>query len=173
MQTWKKIQKPLLSLLAYLIVAVVVAYLLFERHPTALAQGTIAPIDSTFIRLNGASASVKRLLKKPLLINFFATWCPPCHKEMPILSKLAKAYQGQVSFLGLAADHNVDGVIAWQEKFILNFELGLADDGMQTRWQANILPTTYLLDPRGKILWSHTGAVTEEQLENALKTALN
>jgi len=164
--------RKILSLSAYLLVAVAVAYLLIDRHPIVLAPKSLAPVDTTYYRLSGGTSTIRRMLDKPLVVNFFATWCPPCQKELPALSKVYRQYAGKIGFLGLAVSSNVPDIINLKRKFLIDYELGtIVDDALEI-WQARAMPTTYILDKNGRILWAHAGLVTEEQLSQAISEAI-
>jgi thiol-disulfide isomerase/thioredoxin len=164
--------KPILSLIAYVAMALFVAYVLIDRHPPTLAVGTVAPIDEKMGMLYGGKTTVRRLLYRPMVINFWASWCPACLKEMPILSKLAKKYRSQMTFLGPALASDIDDIVETKKRFLLDYELVIATDDVVEKWQARVLPTTYVIDQQGTIRWAQAGVVSEAQLEQAIRMVL-
>lgn len=174
MGTHRSLATKLLSLSAYVALAIVIAYLIVDRYPTLLPTGSMAPLDEKFQTLSNHKISFrKKLDKKPLLINFWSSFCPPCVEELPILNELAQKYAEQITWLGIALTSDQDAVIALKQKYRLEYFLGFADDVVLEKWQARVLPTTYLLNADGKILWAHAGKVSKQTLETAILAALN
>ena len=108
-----------------------------------------------------------------MLVNFWATWCPPCQKELPILSKMAAKYKKQISFVGAIVDSNKEDVLALKDRFSLNYQLGFVDSAVMNNWRAETLPTTYIINPSGIVVWAKNGILDQEILEAALKKALD
>lgn len=117
----------------------------------------------------GASLSMKSLAGKPLLLNFWATWCPPCVEELPLINDFYlknKANGWQV--LGLAVD-KLQPVQAFLQKSPLDFPVGMAGlAGTElTRAMGNLagaLPYSVVLGADGSILHRKMGRVTPEEL---------
>jgi thiol-disulfide isomerase/thioredoxin len=161
-----------LSLIAYISLAAAVAFIVIDRHAPTLPIHIKAPIDEKLNLLNGTSITFRKLLKTPLVINFWASWCPPCIKELPTLSKIAKKYRGQVFFIGATVASDKKDVLAAKKSFLIDYELALVSEETVTKWQAEALPTTYIIDPQGTIIWAKSGISSEDQLEKAIRLAL-
>lgn len=168
MQTKNPVLRKILSLAAYVTIACVVAFLVADRHPPTLAVGQIAPVDEKIIRFDGSQTSFRKLLTKPMVINFWATWCPPCRKELPILSKLSHQFRGKVVFVGAALNSDIEEIAALKKQFLITYELLSINDALADLWQARALPTTYLLDTTGKIAWAQAGIASEHELADAI-----
>ena len=112
---------------------------------------------------------------KPVVVDFWATWCPPCIREMPDLAALAREMGDQAAFLGIAAD--TDGNV---KKFTaknpgIDFPLVLAGYNalnLSRQWgnERGGLPFTVVLDAKGQIQWRHSGTVDVEALRSMLKS---
>ena len=132
-----------------------------------------APEDTlwklTFDAPDKTVLNMQRFLGKPLLLNFWATWCPPCVEEFPLLDRfyqqnLTKGWQ----VLGLAAD-NVAAVQQFLKRVPVQFPVGLA--GMEgvalSKALGNLgggLPYTLVLGSNGKVLQRKMGRVSPEDL---------
>lgn len=169
-------RKPLLqksiSLLSYFVLAGIIAFLIADSHPPTLAVGDLAPIDEKIARIDGRSTSFRKMLTKPMVINFWASWCPPCVKELPVMSKVSQRYKDRIIFVGAALNSDMTEIANLKKQFMLNYEMIAINDALADLWQARALPTTYLLDTSGTIIWSHAGVLTEEDLEHAIKAVL-
>jgi thiol-disulfide isomerase/thioredoxin len=165
--------KKVLSLLAYIALAVFIAYLVVNRYSTLLPVGTLAPVDEKFHILTGNRISFRKFSKKPLLINFWASFCPPCLEELPILNDVAEQYHDDITLLGLGIATDKDTIMALKQKYGLSYPLGLADDKVAEMWGARVLPTTYLIDAQGKVLWAKAGRVSKKELLDAILQALH
>lgn len=110
---------------------------------------------------------------KPLLINFWATWCAPCVREMPLLDQFAKRHPMiQVVGLGLDSQKNIQ---QFQQKIHVDYDVyrldikhfrllkKLGDD-------KSGLPFSLLVSSQGEILWSHAGELHEENLKKIIKS---
>ncbi len=108
--------------------------------------------------LDGALAAHKG---KPVLVNFWATWCPPCREEMPALGRLAQRWQakGLVVHTVAVADKAKD-----VEDFLWEISTELTvqhdrDQSISRAWGARMLPTTVVLDRRHRVVLRGTGAI--------------
>ena len=146
-----------------------VAYALINRHNPTLKVGTKAPIEDS-IKLQHGSQSFARLLKKVTVINFWASWCPPCRVELPILRELSQKY-AQVAFIG-ATVSSPESLPELKTSLSIPYTIGHVKEEVSNRWQAQFLPTTYILNNRGQILWAKAGAISAGELEAAINDAL-
>ncbi len=120
--------------------------------------------------LNGTPRSISEWDGKMLVINFWASWCEPCLREMPAFTRLQHHYRDQgVQFIGVALD-DVRDVNAFLEGLEprINYPILLGDgDTFETPIaygnQYGILPHTVIVDKFGKIAYSHFGSLTYEQ----------
>lgn len=131
-----------------------------SHNLTKQATKTLAPALK-LNDINGQSHDLAALKENVVLINFWATWCPPCRREIPSMARLAERLHGK-SFIVLAVDIGEDADTI--KNFIsqldssLPFPALLDPDGkiMQT-WKISGLPTTYLIDRKGHIAYSAAG----------------
>jgi len=144
-----------------------------ERNdPDFDIPGHRAPAPAfTLTDINGITDSLARYRGKVVLLNFWATWCPPCREEMPSLQTL---YQSLVKeglvVVAIAADRgNKKGIIDFATKLALEFPVLLDPDGdVRNAYEVMGLPMSYLIGRDGKISarkigslnWSDTEVVT-------------
>lgn len=108
-----------------------------------------------------------------LLVNFWATWCPPCREEMPELSALAEAYQGKgLQVVGVSTD-DLGKMREYALRHPVAYPLLSADmQGMALAEalgnRQGVLPYTVLIDANGKIILSHAGKIDRLTIEQAV-----
>jgi thiol-disulfide isomerase/thioredoxin len=143
--------------------------------PGSPARAASLPPDPFYGRsfpdTTGAEFALDTALGKPLVVNFWATWCPPCVKEMPDLDALRKSHQG-VGFVGVAID-TADNVRAFSKKVQVGYKLVVAGHGgialMRELGNKNGgLPFTLVFDAKGHPVKHILGQVKPEELEQAL-----
>jgi thiol-disulfide isomerase/thioredoxin len=111
--------------------------------------------------LDGQLHDLAQLKGKVVLINFWATWCPPCRREMPSMERLSHALEGE-AFAVLAVDvgEDADTIDAFTSQLDTPLRLPiLLDTRSQTlqAWKVAGLPTSFLVDKRGRIVASAIG----------------
>jgi len=150
--------------------------------PTALAADATAGkgagatgdlLTRAFPDLDGGSHRVGDWQGKPVLINFWATWCAPCVKEMPALDALSKQHP-QAQFVGIGVD-TADNMRKFVAKVPVSYPLLVAGPGAidLMRGLGNApggLPFTVLLDKNGGISHKVLGTVKEDEVSTWLKT---
>lgn len=141
----------------------------------ALAQPAKVPdpfYTHAFEDLDGVSQDMARFLGKPLVLNFWATWCPPCVKEMPDLNALNAKHPG-VAFLGLAIDTE-SNVRKFLEKIPVDYDVMMAGKGgmrlmRELGNRQGGLPFTLVFDARGRVSQRILGQVDPDVLDGYIR----
>lgn len=110
--------------------------------------------------LNGKTHDLKQYRGKVVLINFWATWCPPCRAEMPSMQRLKNKMAGK-PFVILAVDmgETESEVQAFIQQIKTDFTVMMDKDGRALKtWKVFAFPTTYVVDAQGKIRYGLYGA---------------
>lgn len=134
-------------------------------------SGSQAP-DFTLEDLNGRKVKLSDLRGKPVLLNFWASWCRPCREETPGLVKVSEKYQGKVEFCGvnLTASDSLEDVKGFVSTYGVKYSILKDRDGsVAGLYMVQAIPTTFLIDDQGKILQKITGGVNEQTLESMLQ----
>jgi thiol-disulfide isomerase/thioredoxin len=114
-------------------------------------------------------ASLASLRGKPAAINFWASWCGPCRKEAPELARLATALGGRARLVGVDWSDNAGDARAFIARYDWRFPILRDGDGtVGNRYGLAGLPTTFILDRRGRIVRQLTGPQTAAGIEREL-----
>ena len=118
----------------------------------------------------GNNVSVTMFQGKPVLVNFFASWCAPCRAEAPALEMLSK----RVAILGIAYKDRSEDTTAFLQQYGNPFQaIGMDADGRTgIEWGVYGVPETYLLDSNGVVKLRHAGPLTRGVLETTIFPAL-
>jgi thiol-disulfide isomerase/thioredoxin len=124
------------------------------------------PLDKvTFTDFDGTKVALASLKGTPVVLNFFASTCVPCITEMPALQSVHEALGSKVTFLGLAVADRKGPAQALVRKTKVSYRTAQDPDGtVLATVEGNVLPTTVLIDAGGKIVETHSGAVTADEL---------
>lgn len=124
--------------------------------------------------LDGSRFDVQQKLgKKILLVNFWATWCPPCRDEMPLLNRLQSEIGSEkFEILGLMEDDATDaaGFLKQLDSFSKKIPVGITvladiDNAVAEKFGTFRLPESYLVDLSGKVLAKYEGALSERDVK--------
>ena len=107
--------------------------------------------------LQGNTVDFNQFKGKKIVVNFWATWCPPCVAEMPSMQELYSDYKDKVVFLFITNDDN-EALQKFKEKY--NYDIPVYREKSRTPalLQSNSLPTTYVINEKGEIVIDKTGA---------------
>ncbi len=137
------------------------------------AQASAAPVELSVQTLDGATFSLAEQRGKWVVVNYWATWCGPCLKEMPELDELDHARE-DVIVLGLAFEETTpEDLIKFLEKRPVRYAIAAVDVYAPPAAFAvpRGLPTTHLIAPDGSLQQSFIGPVTGADLERAIAAA--
>lgn len=129
-------------------------------------------------RWNGDVVDLPSLRGRVVVINFWATWCPPCREEIPVLVQLAAEYEAQgVTLLAVNTDDMAEQreiVEAFLPQFpSLTPYVVLGQPEIGERYNVRALPSVYVVDRKGLISASFRGQATEGQLRRWIEVALH
>jgi thiol-disulfide isomerase/thioredoxin len=117
--------------------------------------------------LEGAAKPLADYRGKLVLLNFWASWCPPCLREMPSMERLRLKMAGRpLEIVALNSAETAEEVNAYLSTMKLGFPVLLDPDGSNTRrWKVFALPTSFLLDADGRVRYVLTGPIEWDEAE--------
>jgi thiol-disulfide isomerase/thioredoxin len=150
--------------LAGLVIVVMVVAIWLAEHPTEIFQRKPLPVIN-LTTLEGEPFTLQDW-QGPMVVNFFASWCSPCLRELPQLERLAE----HAPVYGVAWQDSPEKLIPWLKEHNAPFtEVGL-ENGTELLWTLRIngIPTTIVLDRSHRIVHLHEGVITDEDIADFL-----
>lgn len=128
---------------------------------------------TTFPRLGGGLGSLADYRGKPLVLNFWASSCVPCQKEMPDLQEVYEEVGDEVAFLGLAVRDSERDAVAFVEDYGATYDMGRDPSGKLMMELGGLsLPTTVFISGEGKVVGMRPGAVDAPVLRQLIHANL-
>lgn len=90
--------------------------------------------------------------RKPVVINFWGTWCPPCRKEIPDMVRVYEEYKDRVEILGIALNDTPEKVVEYARQSGMNWVLLMGDPQIAMMFGIQGVPTTFFLDAQGNVV---------------------
>lgn len=149
-----------------------------DERKVGLSNGDTPP-DFTLTSLDGKNVTLSELRGKKVVLNFWATWCPPCKAEMPHMQNYYEQYakKDNVEIIAVnltseerdvTADAKIDSVMTFRDSFELTFPILLDQDPKNSigiAYQILTIPTTYFIDSNGYIQRAIKGPMNGEMLK--------
>tara|TARA_B100000575_G_C22993096_1_gene572524 strand:+ start:424 stop:861 length:438 start_codon:yes stop_codon:yes gene_type:complete len=128
----------------------------------------VKPADFSLYDINGNLINFQQLKGSYLLVNFWATWCKPCVNEIPSLNNLHKKLSINNNFQVIAINIGQDKTVV--EKFLndvpkIDFMILLDENMDLTEWSVQAIPTTFLVNNKGEVVYSVEGEKQWDSLE--------
>lgn len=142
-----------------------------EQAPAAprKAEERVAAPEFTLPDLAGGEVSLAALRGRPVVLDFWATWCAPCERQVPVLNAFHDKYGDRIPVLGIAVDvGGAETVSPFVSQHGLRYRVLLGDTGLAQDYEALGFPTLFVIRPDGTIHSAHVGVVTPEALESAV-----
>lgn len=119
---------------------------------------------------NGKTHTALAYKGKWVLVNFWATWCPPCLEEIPDLIALQESHRN-LMVIGIALDYkDKQEITRFADDNLINYPLVLGNDKIVRQFgSASVLPTTYLYNPQGKLVEVHRGLISRKAIEKLMR----
>ncbi len=137
-----------------------------EPHPTPEpdledTSKVLAP-DFELVNLSGETVALSDFRGKAVLVNFWATWCPPCRSEMPLIDSFAEKHEEDLVVLAVNAGESESDVRSFVETHSLDFEFLLdPDNSIVKLYRINGFPTSLFIDEKGFLQGTHIGELDE------------
>jgi thiol-disulfide isomerase/thioredoxin len=112
---------------------------------------------------------------KIVIVDFWATWCPPCRRGIPDLIEIQKEYGQDVIIIGISVDTDTKGeVVPFIQQMGINYPIAYADAGVvQSYGGVESIPTSFIIDKNGIIVDNHIGLVPKSEFTSVLNKLLN
>ncbi len=144
---------------------------------TKATDQTNTAADFTVIDANDNSITLSDYFGKPIIINFWATWCGPCKMELPAFDAAYQEYGDQITFLMVNLTDGyrdtISGVKDFVEQNAYSFPVYFDTQyEASTAYRASSIPLTIIIDSNGNVSQSHIGAMKEETLKQYIELLL-
>lgn len=142
-----------------------------QETEVGIKKGNTAP-DFELLHLNGKAVKLSDFAGKKVILNFWATWCPPCRAEMPHMEKFYIDNENDVVVLAVNltnTEKNRANVSDFVEDFGLTFPVVMDEEGdVSSTYQVIAYPTSYIIDSQGIIQEVFQGAINYDIMEKAI-----
>ena len=138
-----------------------------------LQVGDQAP-NLDLLTLDGKKVNIPLSGNKPTVLNFWATWCPPCKKEIPVLEKFQKEHSDKISVIGVADYIGEKKDKSFVKNFVakngITYQVLFDEKGENfQKYGVLTIPTTYFIDKNGKIIYKKIGPLEKKDFDLLIK----
>jgi len=139
-----------------------------------ITASTPAP-DFTLASTGNRNIKLSDYKGKVVIVDFWATWCPPCRRGIPDLIEIQKEYGNDVVVIGISMDTDTKSdVVPFIQNMGINYPVAYADAGVVNSYGGvESIPTSFVIDKSGNIVDNHIGLVPKSEFTNLLNKLLN
>ncbi len=145
------------------------ALLTESRVPEPDPSAEVARLDFTVKDMNGNEVRLADFKGRPLVVNFWATWCNPCKHEIPSFVELVEKYKSQnLTILGISTDDSPEDLRKFAAEYKMNYPVlvGLGKDELLEAYDASFaIPVTWFIKRDGTVALKHAGTQSREWFE--------
>jgi cytochrome c biogenesis protein CcmG/thiol:disulfide interchange protein DsbE len=172
------------AVLAGVILGVAVGQLANPNNPVGSTSNVFTSTGGVFTKEAGTPAPAWVLLDlahpttsvalgqfrgHPLIINFWASWCPPCRAEMPAFQHEANQWAGRIAIVGLDTQDEASAGLAFARSRGVTYPLASANAQVWSAYGVYGLPTTFFVSANGRIVGKQIGGMTQSRLETLIR----
>lgn len=144
-----------------------------QTHETTAPAVSYAP-DFEVLDKDGNTVKLSDFRGKPVVVNFWATWCPPCKAELPDFDEAAATYGDQVTFLMVNLTDGIRDTVSGVKTFVTDngYTFPVYFDttySAANAYRVSSIPTTYFINAAGEIVGSKVGMISAVELESYIK----
>lgn len=127
--------------------------------------------------IDGKNLSLSELKGKGVILNFWATWCPPCRAEIPAMIELQREYAEKFTFIGVAINDQEEKVRAFASEKSMNYPIAM-DNGVASEYAKLIdggiqgIPTSFAIDKNGNVIDVIVGMADKSRFEAMIKKTI-
>jgi thiol-disulfide isomerase/thioredoxin len=124
--------------------------------------------------LSGHTVSTAQLHGKVVIVNFWATWCPPCREEIPSLIALQNKYKDRLQVIGVSVDEDTPAafVKAFSDKEGINYPVVMGTEIAKEYGGVPALPTSFVVNTEGRVVQKHVGLLEPVEIESEVRALL-
>jgi peroxiredoxin len=152
-----------------------IAALMFAQGTQTSVETRTANLQFTVDDISGKHVALDSYKGEVILLDFWATWCAPCRKQIPEFMDLYKRYKSRgVVVLGVSVDESPAAVKKFVKELRVNYPILLSGtrDDLQQAFGPPGFPTLYIIDRDGQIRSQHTGLTSMEEVERTINLLL-
>ncbi len=151
----------------------------FALPRPASAAPAKAPVFS-LLTVDGRQLSSASLAGRPYIVNFFASWCPPCRAEIPDMVRVQKEWAPKgFTFVGIAVNERLPDVRAFMQRNGITYPVAMATPALVGSFSRHIeggitgIPTTFVVDAGGNVVAVFVGPRSKEAFDQAIRSAFS
>lgn len=159
-----------------LAVLITVLYFAIRQPPIKRFDASQKPPAPNFwlINVDGQAVTLDAYRGKVVLLNFWATWCEPCRKEIPRFIEFQNQYGPRgLQVIGISLDDDSKPVYKFRDEFKVNYPIAMGNAKLAESYGGVLgLPISFVIDPQGHIIAKHIGAVDLSKIEQEIQQSL-
>lgn len=159
--------------------ALAVAMIIVAQTLASAAEANGRPLDFQLHTLDGASMKLSQFRGHPVIVDFWATWCGPCRRQIPELKTIYSRYHKSrgLEVIGIACDaiqgDGIRAVAPFVEEFKINYPILIANESVLDALGVEAIPTTLFIGPDGRVVSRVMGAGHAGELTDGARVLMD